>query len=118
MILPFFYTYFTQFLLFSKQCHRNIHRIFETSGDLEINSGLATLEESFGELREDEVVFRRVYSTGVFHVPVPVIENKLYIRIDTYLRIGTGIGSIDSLNCCIITSFVILDVSHLDVIEY
>ena len=73
MILPFFYTYFTQFLLFSKQCHRNIHRIFETSGDLEINSGLATLEVSFGKLGEDKFVVRKVYGTGLCHGSLPVI---------------------------------------------
>ena len=33
--------------------------------DPEINSELTTLEISFGELREYEVVFRRVYGIGV-----------------------------------------------------
>ena len=34
-------------------------------GDLGINSGLPTLENSFGKLREDKLVVRRVYDTGV-----------------------------------------------------
>ena len=48
-----------------------------------INSGLATLEDSFGKIGEYEVVVRRVYGTCVYHGPVPVVKNKLSIRIDT-----------------------------------
>ena len=46
-------------------------------GDPGINYALPTLEKSFGELREDKLVVRRVYDTGVCHGPVPVVENKL-----------------------------------------
>ena len=87
-------------------------------GDLGINSGLPTLEICFGKLGEDKLVVRRVYDTGVCHVPVPVVENKLSIRIDTYLLIGTALGSINSLNFYIITSVVILDNFYTDAIEY
>ena len=47
-------------------------------GDIGINSGLIILEDSFVKLGEDEVVIKMFYGTGVFHVPVPVIENKFY----------------------------------------
>ena len=87
-------------------------------GDLGINSGLPSLENSFGELGEDELVVRRVYDAGVCHGPVPVVKKKLSLRIDTYLLIGSGIGSLYSLYCYIITSVVIFDVFHLDVTEY
>ena len=50
-------------------------------GDLGIDSGLASLEDSLGELREDEVFNRRVYGTGICHEPVPVVENKFSLRI-------------------------------------
>ena len=52
-------------------------------GDPGINSRLPTIENSFGKLREDNIFFRRVYGTGVCHGPVPVVENKLSLRIDT-----------------------------------
>ena len=52
-------------------------------GDLGINSGLPTLENGFGELREYKLVVRRVYGTSLCHVPVPVVGNKLSLRIDT-----------------------------------
>ena len=52
-------------------------------GYLGINYGLLTIEDSFGELGEDKIVVRRVYVTGVCHGPVPVVYNKLSIRIDT-----------------------------------
>ena len=87
-------------------------------GDLGINSGLPTLENSFDELGEDKLVFRGVYDTGVCHRPVSVAENKFALRIDTYLLIVTIISSVDSLNCYIITFTVIFDVFQLDVIEY
>ena len=34
-------------------------------GDPGINSGLPSLENSFGELREDKLVVRRLYDAGV-----------------------------------------------------
>ena len=37
-----------------------------------IDSGIAALEDSFGKLREYEVVVRWIYGTGVFHGQVPV----------------------------------------------
>ena len=52
-------------------------------GDLGISSGLPTLENSFGEIGEDKLVVRMVYGTSVCHGPVPVVENKLSLRIDT-----------------------------------
>ena len=48
-----------------------------------INCGLAALEDSFGELGEDKLVSRRVYGTGVCYVTLPVVDNKLYLMIDT-----------------------------------
>ena len=46
-------------------------------GDFGISSGLPRLENSFGELREDKLVVRRVYDAGVCHGPVPVVKKKL-----------------------------------------
>ena len=59
-------------------------------GDPGINSGLTTLENSFGKLGENILFVRRVYDAGVCHGPVPVIK-KLSLRIDTYLLIGCGL---------------------------
>ena len=86
-------------------------------GYLGINYGLLTIEDSFGELGEDKIVVRWVYVTGVCHGPVPVVYNKLSLEVDTYLLIGTGIGSVYSLHYYIITYVVIFEVLHLDVIE-
>ena len=52
-------------------------------GDLGINCGLPILENCFGELGGDKLIVRRVYDRGVCHGPVPVVENKLSLRIDT-----------------------------------
>ena len=52
-------------------------------GDLGINFGLPTLENSFGGLGEDKLVVRRVYGLGVCHGPVTVVDNKLSLRIYT-----------------------------------
>ena len=79
-------------------------------GDFVINSGLLSIENSFGKLGEDKLLVRRVYGTGVCHGPVPFVKNKLLIGIDTYLLMGYGLGSLYSLNCYIIKSVVIFDV--------
>ena len=71
-------------------------------GDLGINSGLPTIENSFGKLGENKLVVRTVFGIGVCHGPVTVVENKLSLRIDTYLLIGTSLGPVDSLNFYII----------------
>ena len=47
-------------------------------GDLGINSGLHSLENSFVKLGEDKLSVRRVYDAGVCHGPVPVV-NKNYL---------------------------------------
>ena len=52
-------------------------------GDLGINYGPPTLEKLFGELGEDKLVVKRVHGTGIFHVPVLVVNDKLSIGIDT-----------------------------------
>ena len=52
-------------------------------GDLGINSGLPTLEKSFGELGENILFVRRVYDAGECHGPVPFVKKKLSTRIDT-----------------------------------
>ena len=52
-------------------------------GDVGVNYGCATLEDSFSKLGEDKLFFRRSYGTGVCHVPVPVVKNKFSLRIDT-----------------------------------
>ena len=67
-------------------------------GYLGISSGLPTIKDSFGELSKNRLFVRRVYGTGVCHGPVPVTENKLSLRIDTWLLIGTGLGFVDYLN--------------------
>ena len=85
--------------------------------DLGIYSGLPTLENSFFKLEEYKSFVRRVYGTGVCHVPEPVVWNKISLSIGTYLLIGTGIGYVDSLHFYIITYVVIFDVFHIDVIE-
>ena len=53
--------------------------------DLIINIGLAFLENRFGKLREYEIIDRMVNDTYICHGPVPVVENKYSLRIDTYL---------------------------------
>ena len=45
-------------------------------GDLGINSGLTNIEDGFGKLGEDKIVFRRVYDTGLCHGPVPVVRKN------------------------------------------
>ena len=50
---------------------------------LGIDIGVSTLEDSFGELWGDEIVFRRVNSTGILYVPIPFIENKFSLRMNT-----------------------------------
>ena len=47
-------------------------------GDLGINSGLTTLENSFGKLSENILFVRRVYDAGVCHGPVPVVKINLF----------------------------------------
>ena len=94
------------FIYFSKQ-----------KGDLGINYGLPTLENSFGKLGENILFVRRVYDAGVCHGAVPAVKKKLFLRIDTYLLIGSGLCSIYSLYCYIIRSVIISDVFHLDVTE-
>ena len=86
-------------------------------GDPGISSGLPTLENSFGKLRENILFVIRVYYAGVCHGPVPVVKKKLSLRINTYLLIRSGFGSLYSLYCYIITFVVIFDFLHLDVTE-
>ena len=54
---------------------------------------------------------------GVCHGAVPAVKKKLFLRIDTYLQIGSGLCSIYSLNLYIIRSVIISDDFHLDVTE-
>ena len=63
-------------------------------GDHGINSVLPSLENSFGELGEDKILVSRVYDAGVCHGPVPVVKKKLSIGINTYVLIGSGLGSL------------------------
>ena len=86
-------------------------------GDPGINSGLPTLENSFGELWENILFDIRVYDACVCHGPVPPVKEKLSLRIYTYLLIGSGLGSLYLSHCYIITSIVISDFFHLDVTE-
>ena len=86
-------------------------------GDLGINYGLTSLENRFGKLRENILFVIIVYDAGLCHEPVPVVKKKIYLRIDTYILTGSGLGSLYFLHCYIITSVVILDVFHLDVTE-
>ena len=113
---------FTNILLtFSVLLNNAIEMFIDVSknmGYLGINYGLPTLKDSFDELVEDKLIIRRVYGTCVCHGIVPVVYNKLSLRIDTYLLIGTGIGSVNYLHYYIITSVVIFDVFHIYVIEY
>ena len=72
---------FTNILLTCSLFPNNVIEMFiessENMGDLGINSGLPSLENSFGELEEDKFVVRRVYGTGVCHRPVPFVKKKL-----------------------------------------
>ena len=86
-------------------------------GDPEINSGIPTLENSFGRLWVNILFVRRVYDAILCHGPVPVVKKKLSLRIYTYLLIGSGLGSLYLSHCYIITSIVISDFFHLDVTE-
>ena len=86
-------------------------------GDPGIKYGLLTLETIFGKLGLNILFVRRVYDAGVFHGPVPVVKKKISLRINTYLLIDYGLGSLYSLHCYIITSVVIFDFFHLDVTE-
>ena len=47
-------------------------------GDPGINSGLSTIENSFGKLRENILLVRGVYDAGVCHGPVLVVRKKLF----------------------------------------
>ena len=98
MILPSFSLILLTSYVFLNNSMKTIIAFLKHMGDLGIDSEPVTLEGSFGELGEDEVVVRRVYGTGVCHVPVPIEDNKSSLTIDTYLLIGTGLGSVDTLN--------------------
>ena len=55
-------------LTFSVLLNKSIEMFIEFSkhmGDIGMYSGLPSLENSFGELREDKLVVRRVYDAGV-----------------------------------------------------
>ena len=52
-------------------------------GYLGISSRLPNIEDSFGELGKDRLVVIMVYDTGVCHGPVPAVDNKFSLRIDT-----------------------------------
>ena len=83
------------------------------NGDPRINSGLPTLANSFGELGENILFVRRVYDAVVCHGPVSVIKKKLFLRIYTYLLIGSCFCSVDSLPSNVIRPVVISDILHL-----
>ena len=61
------------FIYFSKQ-----------KGDPGINSGLPTLEISFGKLGENVLFVRSVYDAGVCHGPLPVVK-KITLSQDRYI---------------------------------
>ena len=82
MILPFFTHFLLTFSIFPKNSIDMFIEFSKHMEDLGINSVPAALEDSFGELGEDEVVVRRVYVIDVCHGPVPVVGNKLSLRID------------------------------------
>ena len=48
------------------------------NGDPGINSGLPTLANSFGELRENILFVRSVYNACVCHEPVPVVKKHSF----------------------------------------
>ena len=83
MILPLFYTYFTHLFCIAENSIETFIDFSKHMVDLGINSGLPTLENSLGKSGGNKIVFGRVYDTGVCHIPVPVVENKLYHRINT-----------------------------------
>ena len=87
------------------------------NGDPTINSGLPNLANSFGELGQNIIFVRRVYDACVCHGPVPVAKKKFFLRIYTYLLIGSYFFSLDSLHSNVIISVIIIDVLHLDVAE-
>ena len=86
-------------------------------GDLGINSGLPNLANSFGEFGENILFVRMVYNSCVCHGTVPVVKETLFLRIYTYLLIGSCLCSLDSLHSNVIRSVVIFEVLHLDVAE-
>ena len=88
------------------------------NGDPGINSGLPTLANSSGELGENILIVRSVHNAGVCHGPVPVVKKTFFIRIYTYLLIGSCFCSLDSLNRNVIRPVVIIDILHLDVAEF
>ena len=45
-------------------------------GDPGINSGLPSLENSFGKIGGNILFVRRVYDAGVCHGPVPVVKKN------------------------------------------
>ena len=52
---------------------------------LGIDFGLICLECRFRKLSKYQIFVRRVNDTGVCYGPVPVPENELFLRINTYL---------------------------------
>ena len=78
---------FTHILLnFSVLINNDIETFIDFSlhlGDLGINYGLPTIEDSFVKLGEENIFVRRVYGTCVCHTRVPVVGNKFSLRIDT-----------------------------------
>ena len=88
---------------------------FKHNGYPRINSGLPNLANSFGELGQNIIFVRRVYDACVCHGPVPVVKKTFFIRIYTYLLIGSCFCYLNSLHSNVIRSIVIIDVLHLDV---
>ena len=88
------------------------------NGDPGINFGLPTLANGFGELGENILFVRSVYDACVCHGPVPVVNKTFFLRIYTYLLIGSCFCSLDSLHSNVIRSVAFIDVLHLDVAEY
>ena len=87
-------------------------------GDSGINSGLPNLANIFGKLSENILFVRMVTYACVCHGPVPVVKKTLFLRIYTYLLIGSCFFSLDSLHINVIRSVVIIEVLHLDVAKY
>ena len=92
--------------------------ISKHNGDPGINSGLPTLANSSGKLRENILIVRSVHNACVCHGPVPVVKKTLFLRIYTYLLIGSCFCSLDSLHRNVIRPVVIIDVLHLYVAKF
>ena len=115
MILNIF---FTDLFCIAEQVYINVHRFSKHKGDPGINSGLPTLTNSTGKLGENILIVRSVYNSCLCHGPVPVVKKTFFLRIYTYLLIGSCFCSLNSFHRNVIIPVFIIDILHLDGAEF